>query len=448
MRLSTKILLSFGLLLLTVLAAAGFFAVSSAAREVRGALFAGGMMPSTRMARELAAYYQGHRSWQGVDTMLVPTGPFDTMMGQQLLLLDPENTVLADTGHTMVGTTYLPSKSTNTISISMGDELVGRLVILNTPVQEPEDPVVLGVTRALLLTTAVAGVAGLVIALILSQSLTAPLRHLTLAVQQFARGERNLLLPSPGGDEVGDLTRSFQGMMTDIEKQETLRKEMTADIAHELRTPLAVMRANIEALSDGVYSLSPDNLLPLQDSVDLLSRLVEDLRILALADAGQLTLYKTDVDIAPLVQRVAARFQPQAEQRAQRIDLDLPAALPRISADPQRLEQVLGNLISNAIHVTPHGGLIALSAAADSTGIRVMVEDSGPGIPAEDLDRIFERFYRVDNGRARSEGGSGLGLSIARKLIEAHGGTIHAENKPEGGARLVIHFPLEADSPA
>jgi signal transduction histidine kinase len=445
MRLSTKILLSFGLLLLTVLAAAGFFAVRSAAREVRGAMFQGGMMPSTRLARELTAYYRGHQSWQGVDILFAPAGPMEAMMGQQLLLLDPQNSVIADTGHTLVGTFYSPSDSANTIPITLGDNLVGRLVILNTPAQEPEDPVLSGVYRALLLATAVAGVAGLIIALILSQSLTAPLRNLTLAVQRFARGERNLHLPKPGGDEVGDLTKSFQGMMTDIERQETLRKEMTADIAHELRTPLAVMRANIEALADGVYPLSPDNLMPLQESVDLLSRLVEDLRILALADAGQLTLYKTDVDIAALIRRIAARFQPQAEQRSQRIDIDLPAALPPLLADPQRLEQVLGNLLSNAIHITPQGGRIALAAAPDGTGVCVTVEDSGPGIPAEDLDRIFERFYRVDEARARFEGGSGLGLSIARKLIDAHGGTIRAENKPRGGARLVIHLPAKEE---
>jgi two-component system sensor histidine kinase BaeS len=448
MRLSTKILLSFGLLLLTVLVAAGFFAVQSAEREVRGAMFEGGLMPATRLARELTAYYRGHQSWQGVDILFAPAGPMDAMMGQQLLLLDPNNIVLADTDSTLVGTSYLPSSATNVIAIMQGEQTIGRLVVLKNPVQAPEDPVVLAVYRSLLLATAVAGIAGLIIALILSRSLTAPLRNLTFVVQRFARGERNLRLPRPGGDEVGDLTKSFQGMMTDIEQQEMLRKEMTADIAHELRTPLAVMRANIEALTDGVYALSPENLAPLQENIDLLSRLVEDLRILALADAGQLTLYTTDVDIASLIRRVVARFQPQAEQNAKRIDVEIPGALPLLSADPQRLEQVLGNLLSNALHVTPSGCRMTLTAAPEGTILRVMIEDSGPGIPAEDLDRVFERFYRVDHARARSEGGSGLGLSIARKLIEAHGGTLRAENRAEGGARLVIRLPVKTQASA
>lgn len=443
MRLSTKILLAFGLLLLTVLATAGFFAGRSAASEIPGAMVRGGMMPSTRLARELTAYFRGHQSWQGVDILFTPAGPMEAMTGQRLLLLDPEKIVIADNEHMLTGQVYLAPESANSVPITLEDNTVGTLIILNRPARAWEDPVLSAMNRALLMAVVVAGFVGLAIALILSQSLTAPLRQLTGAMQRFARGERNLPLPRPSRDEVGDLTRSFQGMMSDIERQESLRKEMTADIAHELRTPLAVLRANIEALADGVYPLSPDNLLPLQDSVDLLSRLVEDLRILALADAGQLTLYTTAVDVAALLQRIAARFLPHAAQHAQQIEMNLVGELPSIQADPQRLEQVLGNLLSNALHITPPNGRILLGAVPDGTSIRITVEDSGPGIPPEDLTKVFERFYRVDNSRARTEGGSGLGLAIARKLVEAHGGRIRAENRAEGGARLIITLPVQ-----
>jgi two-component system, OmpR family, sensor histidine kinase BaeS len=444
MRLSSKILLAFALLLLTVLATAGFFAGRSAANEIPGALFEGGMMPSSRLAREFSAYFRGHQSWQGVDILFAPAGPMEWMMGQRLLLLNADDQVVADNEHMLTGAIYSPPADASVVPITLDGSNVGSLVILNHPRLPPEDPVLSAVNRALWMATIVAGFAGLLIALILSRSLTAPLRQLSGAARQFARGERNLRLPKPSRDEVGDLTKSFQGMMSDIERQESLRKEMTADIAHELRTPLAVMRANLEALTDGVYPLSPENLLPLEDSVELLSRLVEDLRVLALADAGQLTLNTADTDIAALLRRIAARFLPHAAQHSQRIDTRLADNLPAVPVDPQRLEQVIGNLLSNAIQVTSPNGTITLSASSMGEQVEILIDDSGPGIPIEDLDKVFERFYRVDDARTRAEGGSGLGLAIARKLVEAHGGTIRAENRSEGGARLVILLPLKS----
>jgi signal transduction histidine kinase len=298
------------------------------------------------------------------------------------------------------------------------------------------------VNRALLLAAITAGAVGLAIALVLSQSLTSPLRQLTAAMQRFAHGERNLQLPSPSGDEVGDLTRSFHGMMTEIERQEKLRKEMTADIAHELRTPLSVVQANLDALADGVYPLTRENLAPIRESAELLDRLVEDLRTLELADAGQLALEKSEVDLPQLLSRVAARFTPRAESLSQRIELaPMPAAIA-VQADSQRLDQILGNLLDNALRHTSGSGTIRLGLRADAQDVFVTVEDSGPGIPPDQLDLIFERFHRVDTARSRSDGGTGLGLAIARKLAEAHGGNLRAENRPEGGARFILSLPL------
>jgi signal transduction histidine kinase len=301
------------------------------------------------------------------------------------------------------------------------------------------------VNRAMWLAAITAGAVGLAIALLLSQSLTSPLRQLTGAVQRFARGERSLQLPHPSGDEVGDLTRSFTGMMTEIERQERLRKEMTADIAHELRTPLSVIQANLDALTDGVYPLTRENLAPIRESAELLDRLVEDLRTLELADAGQLTLEKSDVDLVRLLGRVAARFSPRAESQSLRIELAPSPALPPVPADAQRIEQILGNLVDNALRHTPDGGMIRMSAHSDAGNAVLTVEDSGPGIPADQLELIFERFHRIDPARARSEGGTGLGLAIARKLAEAHGGSLAAENRPEGGARFILTLPMRED---
>jgi signal transduction histidine kinase len=236
---------------------------------------------------------------------------------------------------------------------------------------------------------------------------------------------------------------------------------MTADIAHELRTPLAVQRAHLEALQDGVYPLNPANLAPILEQTHLLSRLVEDLRTLALADAGQLRLDRVPTDLPALARRVIERFQPQAAAQGIAIQLDSAPGFPSpvLSLDPARIEQVLANLLTNALRHTPEGGRIAVSVygsperrpaamrpateePVSAPGVQVSVRDSGPGIPEEALPRVFERFYRADRARSREEGGTGLGLAIARQIAQAHGGSLTAANHPEGGAFFTLTLPF------
>jgi signal transduction histidine kinase len=442
-RLATKVLLAFGVLLLTTLAAVVFFTGRTAGREMRGTLSQIGLMPDALLARELSAYYNGHHSWEGVESVLSSPGPMGMMRTTHWILVDQRGIVVADTGGGPTGRPFVSSDGDVLLPIREANQTVGQLVTLEAAPPGPESFLLTAVTRAMILAAITAGAVGLAIALLLSQSLTSPLRQLTGAMQRFARGERNLQLPAPSGDEVGDLTRSFRGMMTEIERQEQLRKEMTADIAHELRTPLAVVQANLDALADGVYPLTKENLAPIRESAELLDRLVEDLRTLELADAGQLTLEQSEVDLFHLVQRVAARFTPRAESLSQRIELSPAPAVPKVRADSQRLEQILGNLLDNALRHTPGGGTILLGLNADAANVLLTVEDSGPGIPPDQLDLIFERFHRVDSSRSRSDGGTGLGLAIARKLAEAHGGSLRVENRSEGGARFTLRLPLE-----
>ncbi len=446
MRLATKILLAFGLLLLTTLGAVVFFTNRTAPREVRGALSQIGMMPDNMFARELAAYYSANHSWAGAERVFTMPGSMMGIQTGRMVVVDAGNTIVIDTTGNQTGKPFVPVPESRSIPIRAGGETIGQLVTYAELRNGPEGPLLLAVNRVLFLTAVTAGAAGLAIALILSQSLTSPLRRLSGMMQRFARGERNLSLPEASRDEVGDLSRSFQGMMTEIEQQETLRKEMTADIAHELRTPLSVIRANLDALTDGVYPLTKENLAPIRESAELLDLLIEDLRTLELADAGRLTLEKSEIDFSRLLQRVAARFTPRAEKCAQKIETSCAVGLPAVPADLQRLEQILGNLVDNALRHTPDGGVVRLIADSDGAMVRIMVEDSGPGIPADSIDRIFERFYRLDSGRARAEGGSGLGLAIARKLAEAHGGTLTAENRPEGGALFTLRLPVKKGS--
>jgi signal transduction histidine kinase len=222
---------------------------------------------------------------------------------------------------------------------------------------------------------------------------------------------------------------------------------MTADIAHELRTPLSVQRAHLEAIQDGIYPASPESLQPVLEQNLLLTRLVEDLRTLALADAGQLRLEVVPVEFLGLLERIVERFQPQA--KANGIDLSLivspalQAAGLVLQVDPIRIEQILGNLFSNALRYLSQSGSIVVDVERRRKTLAIQVRDSGPGIPPEALAHIFERFYRADKSRSRSEGGSGLGLAIARQLAEAHGGALTAANAQPSGAVFTLTLPYQ-----
>jgi signal transduction histidine kinase len=208
---------------------------------------------------------------------------------------------------------------------------------------------------------------------------------------------------------------------------------------------LAVQRANLEALQDGVYPLTTENLAPVIEQNHLLTALVEDLRTLALADAGQIELVRTPTDLSALVGRVVERFQPQALNQQVKLIITPPVIpLPEVLLDPTRLEQILNNLLSNALRYTPAFGQVEIAIASTPKTALVRVHDSGPGIPSEALPYIFERFYRVDKSRNRAEGGSGLGLAIARQLARAHGGDLTVANHPSGGAVFTLILPLDS----
>jgi signal transduction histidine kinase len=448
MRLSTKLLLSFALMLTVTLVVVSVVAYSSAAREVRGFMFGGTMMAPEGIANDLSQFYKEHGNWQGVESLLAPfhgpgNGGFGAMMGQRFVVVDTAGQVVGDSSGTLLGSFVSAEEIARGLAVTVNGSRVGTLLLFGglgpgAAFAGQELQLIGRVNRAIWLAAGLGGLLGLVLAVLLSRSLTAPLRSLTASMNRFARGERNLNLPAASPDEVGDLTESFRRLVGEIERQEGLRKEMTADIAHELRNPIAVIQANVESLVDGVYPATAENLEPVLESVRLLSRLVEDLRTLALADAGRLAMELGATDVAPVMRRVANAFELRAADKHVRLAVEGTGSV-WVTADPQRLEQILSNLVSNAIRHTPEGGQVALRVASVAGGrVRIEVTDTGSGIPAEALAHVFERFYRADRGRSRVEGGTGLGLAIARKLAEAQGGELAADNLPEGGARFSL----------
>jgi signal transduction histidine kinase len=240
-------------------------------------------------------------------------------------------------------------------------------------------------------------------------------------------------------DEVGRLSEAFNAMSGRLAEAHALRRQMTADVAHDLRTPLAILTGYLEALRDGVLAPSPERFATMHDEAVHLGRLVEDLHTLALADAGEIRLRREPVAVAPLLARTMAAFAPEAMARGVTLTSDAPAGLPPLMADPDRLAQVLGNLMRNALRHTPAGGRVTLVARPHPDGLAVIVADTGEGIPPDVLPRVFERTVRAD--AARGDGGSGLGLAIVRSLVEAHGGTASVASPPGDGTTVTLLLP-------
>jgi len=284
-----------------------------------------------------------------------------------------------------------------------------------------------------------------VLALVLARLIARPIEGVTAAAGRIAAGDLSTRIPlgrarRRGASETERLAASFNAMADSLQAIEESRRAMVADIAHELRTPLTVLRGRLEAMEDGVVDLTLEEVRDLHAQVLVLTRLVEDLGTLSLADAGRLSLRVEEVDLADLARLAAAGYRVRADAKDVRLDVDAPAAAP-LRADRERLMQVIGNLLDNALRHTPEGGRVVLSVAAREGEVALEVRDSGPGIPAGMERRIFERFVRTDDARSRASGGSGLGLAIVKALVELHRGRVDAANAPGGGAVFRVVLP-------
>lgn len=286
--------------------------------------------------------------------------------------------------------------------------------------------------------------AGTLLGVVFSRTLAAPLRRLAQAAQAVGSRDLSKRVDVKGSTEVKQLAQAFNDMAAKLEHAEALRRNLVADIAHELRTPITVLQGNLRAMLDDVYPMSKEEVAALYDQTRLLSRLVNDLHEVAQAEARKLPLNKRPLDMVTVVQRVLATFKPILDGEEIRLRIKLPDHLP-IQGDEGRLSQVLHNLLSNASYHTPPGGLISITAWTERDCVGLSVRDTGKGIPEEHLPFIFERFYRVDRSRSRNKGGVGLGLAIARAIVEAHDGKIWAESQgiPGSGTTLTVMLPLD-----
>lgn len=286
---------------------------------------------------------------------------------------------------------------------------------------------------------------GTLVGVITSRSLSAPLGKLAEAARAIGSRELGQRIEVKGTEEVRQVTRAFNDMAADLEKAETLRSNMLADVAHELRTPISVIQGNLRAILDGVYEMDKAELAQLYDQTRQLSRLVDDLHELALAEADLLQLEESEVNLNDLVKDVASVYAPLLEENEVKLDLELPDHSPEIIGDRTRLNQCFSNLLNNAIRYTPPGGRITVELSFTPNWAHLSVADTGIGIASKHLPYIFDRFYRVDSARNRETGGTGLGLAITQALVKAHGGEITVESAGENdGSKFTLILPRQS----
>lgn len=447
--LAFKLTLSFWLVSLTGVALVAFFSVRVTASEFDVFLDA---RERATLATQLADYFAENGRWRGVDSIVAEWN----RNGRNVILTTPDGRVV--TSHN--GDEFARRVPPNVLSSGTPIEVNGRLVGILTPGGSPPPPIrdaLLGqrndflarTSRAVVLAALGATAVSLLLGIVLARTLTRPVQELTTATRAVAQGELNQQVSVHSDDELGQLARAFNQMSADLARAQSLRRQMTADIAHDLRTPLSLILGHAEALSEGVLPPAKETFHVIHDEARRLNRLIEDLRTLSLAEAGNLTLTPRPVAPIDLLARAVTAHTPAAQQKQITLRQTAPDTLPAVTVDPDRIAQVFDNLLTNAIRHTPAGGTITLAAKetqnnSPSTehGLQFSITDTGPGIPEEDLPNVFERFYRADRARHRSEGGSGLGLAIAKSIVQAHNGRIWAESTPGTGTTFSFTLPL------
>ncbi|MGE5250139.1 MAG: ATP-binding protein [Bacteroidota bacterium] len=400
------------------------------------------------LVNSLGQYYEEHGSWEGLPQVLAQSStrelpPVDPGPRPAFTLVDSSGRAILEGAGFRPGDP-VPGQDLRTgIPIEVNGAKVATLVLGPSPF--PNTPrETQFIDRLYILFWYSAGgalVLALLLGVFISRSLTRPIRELTRATHAVSEGDLTQQVPVRSRDELGELARSFNRMSSELARSVNLRRQMTADIAHELRTPLSLILGHAEAVHDGVLPPSAENFEIIREEAGRLEHLVDDLRTLSLADAGELSMALQPVAPEKLLQEVASLYQYQAQAKRISLRVSVTRPLPDLQLDPGRMTQVLTNILDNALRHTSEGGDVTLAARLAPAGVEISVRDTGPGLPLADLDRIFDRFYRADAARRRADGGSGLGLAIARSIVQAHGGTIRAESAPGEGLAILITLP-------
>ena len=424
---------------------------------------------SSRLADTLIDYYETNGSWDGIDSLMASTlttgqssepGMFGKgkdgmrhsmsmgMMGddeQHVLLADKNAVILFDSSGEHTGKQMSGNDRQKGITLLSGSTAIGTLVVSKEAIGSgtPAAAFLTSVNRSIVASVVVSLLIAIILGAVLFNQVTSPLRQLKKAADAVGVGNFKERVSIHSRDEFADVGRSFNQMAESLEKAEENRLHYMADIAHELRTPLTAIQGTIEAMQDKILPLDEEQLDNLHSQTDLLNRLVNDLRLLSLAETGHLKLDLKRINPGELTRQTIESMRPLAGQRSINIQLDIQENIPECQLDTDRYAQIINNLFSNALRYTPEGGTITAKLALMANTLELSITDTGSGITAEDLPHVFDRFYRADKSRSRASGGAGLGLAIVKHLVEAHGGRITVKSPVDSGhgTRFEIQIP-------
>jgi two-component system OmpR family sensor kinase/two-component system sensor histidine kinase BaeS len=399
----------------------------------------------------LETYYIARGSWDGVGVIFNNSLNIEASQWQASILMDAQDRIVVEHGRPVDPATlprYRPSSGETVIPIMVNGQVVGKLVV-GQNIQPSERRFTLNFLQPVILASLILAVFATLIGLLLTRRVVSPLAEVIAAAEEIAGGRLQTRVRVKAPDDLRDLSDSFNKMADVLERNDRERRDMLADIAHELRTPLTVLRGRLEGIMDGVYPADEGSIGPALEEAYLLERLVEDLRLLTLAESHQLAFEKHELDLIEIARRSISMFQAEADEK--KISLDLVTSMDKalILADPLRTEQVIGNLLSNALRYISQGGHVWIEISRPRTGtgttshndeVVVSINDNGPGIPEADLPYIFNRFWRGEKSRSRVSGGAGLGLAIAKLLVDGQEGRIAARSLPEGGLQVCVSF--------
>jgi signal transduction histidine kinase len=437
-----RLVASFALVILVTIGAVFFFINQATQGEIRRFGEHVDRMRIDRMEMELSRYYLHQGGWEGIQPFVEQWG---NLYGQRIILTDASGTAVADSEGDLLGELYDSDSPGRSLSPPWQADAIGTLYI--TPKSSPEldlsslQILIRAIGRFFVWGALIAVAIALVVTFLLSRRILAPVKALTLAARRLGKGDFSQRVQFKDRSEVGELAQTFDSMAGDLERAEQLQHNMVADIAHELRTPLSNIRGYLEAIRDGVAKADEDTIRSIDEEAALLSRLVDDLQELSLAEAGELKLVCQAEDVSRLIMQAVATEQARATAKGLSLSIEMPHGLPAVSIDSQRISQVLRNLLDNAVAHTEDGS-VTVAVTQQDNRVEISVADTGEGIPEEDLPNIFDRFYRVDKSRTRATGGSGLGLTIAKYLVEAHGGRIEAQSEKGKGSRFSFTVPV------
>lgn len=401
------------------------------------------------LVETLGEYYQNNLSWEGVH--LVAIGRMPHQFGPagrpaaNFCVTDLNGLVVRGSFSHDMGDVISAETLESAISIQADEKTVGYLLI-EKPL-DTRDPMQDEFSKRIDFSLLVTGIGTVIMSFlfgaVISQTITKPIRELTSATHTMASGKLGQQVTVHSRDEIGELARSFNKMNDELARSFNLRKQMTADIAHELRTPLSLILGHAEGVHDGVLQPSRENFEIIREEAERLEKMVNDLRTLSLADAGELSLEFQPVDMNKLLSDIKTRYLVQLNQKRITLDLEPDPDILRVDLDLTRFSQVLMNILDNAIRYTPEDGQVIIATKQLKDAAQITIQDSGEGVSTEEASHLFDRFYRADESRARNDGGSGLGLAIARSIVEMHHGRIWAESEKGHGLKVVIQLPYK-----